>query len=121
MGLLIIAGFVGGCLDVVGFAYGNYIWCVIGFFLGCYLAGTVWRFGSNLHHKDRQTIQILSLIYVIFNVSFLVYVLVANITENIYDRWSFLNSSNGKESFILKIIFSVLLASLTILGAMRLK
>ena len=121
---LIIAGFMGGTLDAVGFAYGNYIWCIIGFFIGFYLAGTVYRFGENLHHKDKETIYILAGVYITFNVSYVIYICSTTATDNLYDRWGYINAAtsyNANQEFIIKLILTLLLICISLAGTFKLK
>eukprot|EP00835_Amoeboradix_gromovi_P005708 NODE_567_length_6607_cov_0.300553.p3 type:complete len:127 gc:universal NODE_567_length_6607_cov_0.300553:1098-718(-) len=123
---LSIAGIMGGTMDAVGFAFQNYIWCVIGFFLGFYLVGSIYRFGKPLHSKDKQTLLILTGFYVIFNFSYFIYACfgIGDITYSLVDRWSFVNAATGydaHQSYIIKLTLVILLIAISVFGAFKLK
>eukprot|EP00834_Sanchytrium_tribonematis_P008654 NODE_1099_length_2215_cov_0.462193.p3 type:complete len:123 gc:universal NODE_1099_length_2215_cov_0.462193:1053-685(-) len=114
--------FVGGILDAIGFAFGNYIWSAVGFTLSFYVVTSLIQFGDNIHSKDLKTIRILSALYFLFNLSFAIQIAVTKIEEQLYDRWGFIGVTSGTNSiFTIKIVIVSAFCIAIALFATRLK
>ena len=122
--VLVIAGMMGGLVDAVGFAFENYIWCVIGFFLGFYLSGSVYKLGDVPHRKDKRAIHMIALLYVVYNVIYIIYASSTTPQQPLYDRWSWVNAATNYDlhlSFIIKLVIAIAIVCFVLTSAIRLK